>query len=632
MNIKRIFSLILAVLMVASVLSACSASSSVPVALDDDGRFVYTVVRASKAESGAEEGAKTIRVAIKENFGCGITLLKDGAITDFDGNYEILVGDTNREESAEAKRILSENRANNKYDFIVKVMGDKIAIQAMSDEYVGTAANWFAKTFCENPDSFKMLTTDYQFIYEHDALKTDSVNTVNGVDLGLFTVVFPVKSSYLPSMYIEEVIDLYSDIGYDMVKIEDIDKEVKNEIIIGDTTRPESKEIDVEGDNYVIKVVNGDVIIKGGNDLSTWRGVKVFYDEVAKIINGKGISWSDGFIINGKYDPKEDGAYTLNWNDEFEGTKLDFNKWGEFGTMAPMTEQSSLGGLKCWQTPYGDSPYNSTGKTGLKKLIYQAGGNLHIGTQRLNDVDFVGGQISTYNTMLFRYGVFEVRSKIPPEPCSLGYWCFGDAFQIDKGEGRLANRYGGAMQFRTAATEIDILENFGSSKTFNTNVHVWWYDDPETGGYSSNHVSLDGNAAYTGKSKNNKKHEYDTERYGDNLSEDYHYYGVYWTDETMKFFFDGKTYLNYYYDDEPKGVSAHALMNYFITECQMGDASYGATYDPEEHGDYYEHIIDYVRIYQTGSMNSQLVTAWPQNEDKGELKYYYPENSTGGEF
>ena len=68
--------------------------------------------------------------------------------------------------------------------------------------------------------------------------------------------------------------------------------------------------------------------------------------------------------------------------------------------------------------------------------------------------------------------------------------------------------------------------------------------------------------AYTGKSKNNKKHEYDTERYGDNLSEDYHYYGV----------------------------------------------------------------------YQTGSMNSQLVTAWPQNEDKGELKYFYPENSTGGEF
>jgi hypothetical protein len=234
--------------------------------------------------------------------------------------------------------------------------------------------------------------------------------------------------------------------------------------------------------------------------------------------------------------------------------------------------------------------------------------------------------------MLFRYGVIEIRSKLPPEPCSLGYWCFGDAFQIDKGEATLANRYGGATQFRTAATEIDILENFGSSTKFSTNVHVWWYDDLETGGFSKNHISLDGNSAYTGKSKNNKNYVYDTARYEGNLSTDYHYYGDYWTNETMKFFFDGKTYLNYQFDAEPKGVSAHALMNYFITECQMGDASYGATYEPDKHGNYYEHIIDYIRIYQNEPSGAQLITAWPQLQETGTNKIKYPNNPIGGTY
>ncbi len=633
MNIKRILSTLLAVLIVVSALSACaSTGSAVSAGVDEEGRFVYRVVRAAKAETFAEDGAKAIRVAIKENFGYGVTMIKDSAISDYEGNLEILVGDTNRAQSANAKQILAENRPNNKYDFIVKVDGDKIVIQSLIPEVMESAVNWFVKTFCQNIDDWSMLKKDYQFIYEHKTVESEEDNTVNGVDLGLFTVVRPLKSSYLPSMYAEDYVSLYSALGYNVNVIEDIDAEVKNEILIGDTTRKESQSVTVEGDNYVIKVVDGDVVIKGGSDLATWRAVKEFYDLVYKITEGTVITWSDGFTINGKYDATENGAYTLNWYDEFEGSSIDFNKWGEFGTMAPQTETSGLGGFKCWQTPYGDSPYNEKPTANqLKKLIYQSGGNLHLATQRLNEIDFVGGQISTYNTMLFRYGVFEIRSKLPPEPCSLGYWCFGDALMVDKGEGRLANRFGGAQQFRSAACEIDIIENFGSSKNINTNVHVWWLD--ETGdGYQSNHISLDGNSLYTGKSKNNKKKEYDQTRYEGDLSSDYHYYGVYWTDNFMKFFFDGKTYLDYQYDAEVKGASAYCLMNYFITECQMGDISYGATYDPDEHGDYYEHIIDYVRIYQSDSLKSQIVYAWPQTQETGTLKYHYPEHGVNGDF
>ena len=634
MNIKRILSVIIATVMVISVLSACSAAggASVPFAVDESGRFIYAVVRPHDSNLTEESGAKDIRAAIKENFEVGVTILKDSAITDFDGNYEILVGNTDREESAIALQRLEENRPNNAYDFIVASINEKIVIQAKGEETLAVATGWFVKTFCQSADTWAMLEKDYEFIYEHETLATSDVNAINGIDLGLYTVVLPVRTSYLTGMYAEDTINFYSKFGYKMEKIEDIDPAVKNEIIIGNTTRPESQAVEVEGDNYVIKVVNGNVVIKGGSDLATWRAAKHFYDEVMKIKEGKALNWSDGFIINGKYDSKEEGAMTLNWNDEFNGSSIDFNKWGEYAGMATQTETSGLGGFKCWQTPLGNSPYNNRPTADqLKTLIYQSGGYMHLATQRLNEIDFVGGQISTDYCMTFRYGVVEVYSKLPPVPCSLGYWI--NEAMMNSADATFADRFGGIKQARTCFTEVDIIENFGSSTSFNANVHRWWTDHNLSNGMGtgSGHDSLDG-SKYSGKAKNNKKKVYDTERYEGDLSTDFHYYNMYWTEDFMKFSFDGKTFLDYQFDADPTGVGPYCLMTYFVTECQMGDASYGATYDPKEHEDYYEHIIDYIRIYQSEPSGAQLITAWPQLQEEGTLKITYPNNPINGTY
>lgn len=624
---KRIISLITVLVLTVSTLSACSVFGfgSVPSSIDSDGRFVYAIVRAQDSEVAAETAMKTIRNAIKDNFGCNISVIRDLALEDFDGNYEILIGDTNREESAEVKQKLLDNRVNSINDFIVAVVDDKIVIQAANPELLATAGEWFAQTFCQSLDTWAMLKNDYEFIYEYKNAQLNDNNTVSGKDLGTFKMVLPVKTSYLVGMYAEEYAEFYSNYGYEVELIEDIDAKAGNEIIIGDTTREESKAITVEGDNYVIKVVNGNVVIKGGSDLATWRGIKAFYDEVIKLKEGKALNWSEGFTLNGKYDKAEEGTFTLNWNDEFEGSSVDFNKWGAYSGMINSTEKSSLGGTKCWQSPYGDSPYTATtGKTGLKKLIYQADGNLHIGAQRLNDVDFVGGQISTCYTMIFRYGIFEVRSKLPPEPCALGYWINQHSFK--GADAVFTKRFGGVEQSRLSTAEIDIIENFGSSTKINANVHRWWSNDAsDFAKSSSGHDSLDG-SKYSGSAENNKRMEYDTTRYSGDLSTDYHYYSMYWTDEFMKFTFDGKTFLDYRFDDEPTGVGPYCLMSHFITECQMGDVSYGKTYNPDEHGYYYEHIIDYVRIYQSDAVNCQLITAWPEKQATGKLTVYYPEH------
>ena len=67
-------------------------------------------------------------------------------------------------------------------------------------------------------------------------------------------------------------------------------------------------------------------------------------------------------------------------------------------------------------------------------------------------------------------------------------------------------------------------------------------------------------------------------------------------------------------------------MNYFITSCGMGSAAYGATYNKNEDGDYYEHKIDYIRIYQSEAQNSQMIKAWSEMQENGTRTVVFKNN------
>ena len=41
----------------------------------------------------------------------------------------------------------------------------------------------------------------------------------------------------------------------------------------------------------------------------------------------------------------------------------------------------------------------------------------------------------------------------------------------------------------------------------------------------------------------------------------------------------------------------------------MGNRDYGVKYEIDKHNDYYETLIDYVRIYQNEAMGSRIVNA-----------------------
>lgn len=630
---KRMICAVLSVAMILGLLSGCSfgkaKSKALGVGYNEDGSFLYTVVRAVKASPDVEEAAKNLRSVLKSGLDCKINIIKDASIEDYDGNYEILIGDTDREASALAKEHLKENRVANSKDFIIEVIGDKVCIQAMNDKMLVNACSWFADTFCDSPEDWQLLTSDYRFLYGPE--ENVVANLIAGVDLGKFTVVKPKEFSYLIGLEVEDFVDYYESLGFTTDYVAEPQKETAYEVLIGDTSRKESKAVSVQGDNYVITVTGGKLVIKGGSDLATREGVRAFNRAVKEAVKtGTPINWSEGYVFNGRYDPNAEDAYTLNWGDEFDysGT-FDLAKWGDYNRASTkLSGESCLGGKTFNVDWMGRSLY--TEKTGKalpnQNMIYVSDGSLHLGGIYDGDVNFIGTYASSYATMIYKYGFTEIRGKWPVAPWCVSYWVNGSVYGQE-----FQKRFGD--QERNCMTEIDIVENFGKVESFASNVHRWWSEyRPDGTQRSSAHNSMDGNPLYTGKSLNNKKYTYPSYKKGkDDLSSDFHTYSFYWDEYCMKFAFDGKTYCDYEYE-ENLSVSVHALMNYLILSCGGGGASYGETFQKETDAPYVEHLIDFVRIYQTGSKNSQLITAWPQEEQDGTRSVRYPENTSGLQF
>ena len=166
MKTIRILALVLSLCLLISTLSACSlfGGAKLPATIGEDGKFIFKVIRASKATDGAEELAKVLRNTMRSNFDCKVDIGKDGSEEYNEDAYEILLGDTNRPESLEAKTVLANSRANTAFDFIVKVIGKKVCIQVTNDEMMSIAGAWFSETFCDSIEDWKLLTNDYEFI------------------------------------------------------------------------------------------------------------------------------------------------------------------------------------------------------------------------------------------------------------------------------------------------------------------------------------------------------------------------------------------------------------------------------------------------------------------------------------
>ena len=163
---KRFFSLILMLLLIAAAIScgddATSSTTSADVTtapppepvslLKENGEAAYRIVRPDKVNSDTIDSIDEFKRSLNSLMGAEFTLITDTLAENETSEgvaevYEILIGATNRPESAAAKEGLTEN------DYVIRVMGSKIVIVGGSDLMTVRAMNRF----------FSMLSADDGF-------------------------------------------------------------------------------------------------------------------------------------------------------------------------------------------------------------------------------------------------------------------------------------------------------------------------------------------------------------------------------------------------------------------------------------------------------------------------------------
>ncbi len=557
-----------------AVLTGCGGSVQRLASVTEDGKYFYwSIVREKGCADSVEKAAKSIRSALRKTYKTSVTV-SYGEEEDYEGNLEILIGNTGREESEQALERIKANRENHQFDFIIASIGDKICINALKDEMVAKAAEYFAETYCGSEEAWERLNTGTEIIYE--APFESHPHAIGGAELRNFTVVTVRDMEYIYGRRVDDIVDYLSESqGYTLPQQDERAAETKYEILIGDLQRSASQAVKAEGDNWIIKAVDSKLVIKGGSSLATADALESFLALIKEKENeGSYLDLKPDFELKGSY-AATDSSFKLVWNDEFNADRLDTHWWVDYTPQDPYgrTEGSSLGG-ECVQ-----KSVENTKLTG--------DGCLTVFATR-NGKNFTSGSLCTWDTLQLKYGIIEFRAKLPQEPGCSALW-----FNSSK------LGYG-------CMTEYDLLENFGSAKSFAANIHRWWLQNGSTG-----HTSLD-IPEYTKL----KKYSFtDTIDKNADLSTDFHIYSMEWDEHNVSFAVDGKTFFSYSLD-ETDNPDARKIPAYMLMSCKMGSANYGvaATADSPE---YVELKVDYVRVYQRADIGSELLT-----RDKGNIPNY----------
>ena len=283
----RVLSLILAILF-ALPLAACGEDTATtpkkttqkpsvdetPERLHDLSK--YSVVHPIYASDVVIDGATEISNFIFDGTGVKAKVNID-KITDPEAK-EILVGDTNRPESAEVAALLTDDDT-----FIIKTIGEKIVIASKSDTLLLAAMNYFVKLSKENGFGFD---SEIDYVSE----KVDKL-TVVADGKSEFNIVY--LAGLLTSGGTEGKCELEVQLGRDLaeklktkfsVEVPVVDGSVKTkfEILIGETGRSESdKFIDALAHNeYGFEVMGDKIAISGTNATTTRLAVELFMDFV----------------------------------------------------------------------------------------------------------------------------------------------------------------------------------------------------------------------------------------------------------------------------------------------------------------------------------------------------------------
>lgn len=429
------------------------------------------------------------------------------------------------------------------------------------------------------------VTVTKKVLAEYTTVKN---HTINGANWNRYTIVHPRIMSYIYGEKIEELVAFAKERSVNFARVTDNTAEKEQEILIGDTSRDISKQVTVSGENnYIIKVIGNKVVIKGGSDIATRQALIDLISMISRKEElGCGINLYDGYVLTGEYKATS-SDYALTFGDEFEDG---FHRYwyGNAGDSGSYWE-SSLEGRYGTGKGIGGSPVKLKNSGEIKELVTIREGSAVLGTSYIEPtsekdiekkVSFAESHLSTIGKMLYQYGILEFKVKLAGFPTTNSLWVNGE----------VGNKSGGYK--RGCFTEYDMLENFGNNKSYGSNLHYWWVQNRND---DIHHIDL-----ATKKLLTKHRVDYYPIEGETDMTDEYHIFTLIWTDKGVKFAFDGVSYCTYTSPDWYK----EAMPNYIIISAGLGDASYGPKFDAENHDEYYETFIDYVRLYQVKDMGA----------------------------
>ena len=540
----------------------------------EDGSSVYRIVRPA-GNTVVTPAANTLFKNMKDGLGIGIKNVSDAE----DGTdvYEILVGNTNRPESKAALDYLYDNGMGRYQDYIICTMGKKIVINAVTDEAVENAVNYFIDNFIKKEGVAGGIKYVYATPGEFGSI------TINGKNIGDFTIIRDKSSrSWLLQEEYRKVQDkIREKTGYLLPLREDKDTAEKEyEIHIGNTIRTAKPQSGYDYDSWEIAIADKKVYIAGGSTYAVQVALTEFGKMLEKgaVTNANSKTGSYASTV-ATYDFSE--YYTLTWQEEFdyEAMSIEASGWtidpislnsqikytddGEpyrrFGTAFLVTDADTsvitnsnfiMRGIKMEDATI---TYDASQGGGTDGLLYKTQGGFH-----------------SSSVMRFNFGYIEMRARIPD-----GKGVYSSFWLTNSGD-----------------LEIDIFESLGNAHTLRANIHYW----QGIGGHNSLDSGLfgEGNHKVAGTDR-----QYVLPKSEGTLFDDYHTIGCYWSWDGIKFFCDGVTY----YEDQ---VDEYHFDKYL--EVVGGfNIGWGTRIAPDENLKFpLEYHVDYIRLYQIDGQGLKL--------------------------
>lgn len=237
-----------------------------------DGSSEYSVVYPLVFADEPEEALDELRALVKENskgaFSYKSDYLAPGVdVSSFDGEKEILIGDTNRTETALAKDGLRED------DYVIKIVGSKLVVVGGCDAATAVAIRHFAAMFFSDTRDSLVLRDD--FVVEHEGeYQVEHIN-IDDTELSEYRILY-TEGAKADALFMSNEIRKKS--GY-MLDSEEYSEDFEGKAIVINSNPVSS--------GYSVTAEKGNIFIDGADTASRNQGVVRFLENVLLTSAGK---------------------------------------------------------------------------------------------------------------------------------------------------------------------------------------------------------------------------------------------------------------------------------------------------------------------------------------------------------